>query len=91
MSRDPTFAAARSTQPFATMPLDLNSDIAFDRSGVDVHAFQRGAVPLQTLGHAAKHDVDGAYMMEQLTSNGYSVRSGMLQPIAHQAQGYEVF
>ena len=82
MSRDPTFAAARSTQPFATRPLDLNSDIAFDHRGVDVHAFQRGAVPLQILDHPAKHDVHGAYMMEQLTSNGYSVRSGMLQPIA---------
>jgi hypothetical protein len=28
-----------------------------------VHAFQRGAVPLQILDHPAKHDVHGAYMM----------------------------
>ena len=52
-----------------------------------MHAFKRGAVPLQILDHPAKHDVHGAYMMEQLTSNGYSVSSGSLQPTAHQAKG----
>jgi hypothetical protein len=83
MSRDPTFAVTRSSQLFATMPLDLNSDIAFDRSGVDVRAFQRGAVPLQTLDHPAHMT---SMVMEKLTSNGYSVSSGTLQPTAHQAR-----
>jgi len=48
--------------------------------------FLRGAVQLHVLHHAAEHEVDGAWMSEELAHHGYSISPGTLYPTLHRME-----
>ena len=48
--------------------------------------FQRGAVRLHILHHAAEADVHGAWLTEELASHGYRVSPGTLYPTLHRLE-----
>jgi DNA-binding PadR family transcriptional regulator len=49
--------------------------------------FQRGAVRLHILHHAAAHDVHGAWLTQELASHGYAISPGTLYPTLHRLEG----
>lgn len=48
--------------------------------------FQRGAVRLHILHHAAEHEIHGAWMTEELAEHGYRISPGTLYPTLHRLE-----
>ncbi|MEU9602791.1 PadR family transcriptional regulator [Streptomyces sp. NPDC048109] len=48
--------------------------------------FQRGAVRLHILHHAAEEEIHGAWMTEELASHGYHISPGTLYPTLHRLE-----
>lgn len=48
--------------------------------------FQRGAVRLHILHHAAEQEIHGAWMAEELASHGYRIGPGTLYPTLHRLE-----
>lgn len=48
--------------------------------------FQRGAIRLHILHHAAEQPVHGAWMTEELAGHGYHVSPGTLYPTLHRLE-----
>jgi DNA-binding PadR family transcriptional regulator len=51
-----------------------------------VREFQRGAVRLHILHHAAEEEIHGAWMAEELASHGYKISPGTLYPTLHRLE-----
>jgi DNA-binding PadR family transcriptional regulator len=51
-----------------------------------VREFLRGAVRLHILHHAARGDVHGAWMSEELAHHGYRISPGSLYPTLHKME-----
>ncbi|MFE4255523.1 PadR family transcriptional regulator [Streptomyces sp. NPDC056910] len=49
--------------------------------------FQRGAVRLHILHHAAEEEIHGAWMTEELARHGYQISPGTLYPTLHRLEG----
>jgi DNA-binding PadR family transcriptional regulator len=54
--------------------------------GVAVREFQRGAVRLHILHHAAEGEIHGAWLTEELSSHGYRISPGTLYPTLHRLE-----
>ncbi|MFJ8741649.1 PadR family transcriptional regulator [Embleya sp. NPDC127516] len=48
--------------------------------------FQRGAVRLHILHHAAEDEIHGAWMAEELAGHGYRISPGTLYPTLHRME-----
>ena len=48
--------------------------------------FQRGAVRLHILHHAAQQDVHGAWITKELARHGYDISPGTLYPTLHRLE-----
>lgn len=48
--------------------------------------FQRGAVRLHILHHAAEQDIHGAWMTQELARHGYQISPGTLYPTLHRLE-----
>lgn len=48
--------------------------------------FQRGAVRLHILHHAAEHPIHGAWMTRELAEHGYQISPGTLYPTLHRLE-----
>ncbi|WP_018505497.1 PadR family transcriptional regulator [Parafrankia discariae] len=48
--------------------------------------FQRGAVRLHILHHAAEGEIHGAWMTEELARHGYQISPGTLYPTLHRLE-----
>ena len=48
--------------------------------------FQRGAVRLHILHHAAEQEIHGAWMTKELASHGYDISPGTLYPTLHRLE-----
>lgn len=48
--------------------------------------FQRGAIRLHILHHAAEEEIHGAWMSEELARHGHRVSSGTLYPTLHRLE-----
>lgn len=48
--------------------------------------FLRGAVRLHVLHHAANHEINGAWMTQELARHGYKISPGSLYPILHKME-----
>ncbi len=48
--------------------------------------FQRGAVRLHILHHAAQEEIHGAWMTEELARHGYQISPGTLYPTLHRLE-----
>jgi DNA-binding PadR family transcriptional regulator len=48
--------------------------------------FQRGAVRLHILHHAAEMEIHGAWMTEELARHGYKISPGTLYPTLHRME-----
>ncbi|KOX15762.1 PadR family transcriptional regulator [Nocardiopsis sp. NRRL B-16309] len=48
--------------------------------------FQRGAVRLHILHHAAEEEIHGAWMTRELASHGYDISPGTLYPTLHRLE-----
>lgn len=48
--------------------------------------FQRGAVRLHILHHAAEQEIHGAWMTRELASHGYEISPGTLYPTLHRLE-----
>lgn len=51
-----------------------------------MHEFQRGAIRLHILHHAAEEPVHGAWMARELATHGYRISSGTLYPTLHRLE-----
>jgi DNA-binding PadR family transcriptional regulator len=51
-----------------------------------VREFQRGAVRLHILHHAAEQEVHGAWMTKELARHGYDISPGTLYPTLHRLE-----
>jgi DNA-binding PadR family transcriptional regulator len=51
-----------------------------------VREFQRGAVRLHILHHAAEEEVHGAWMSRELAGHGYRISPGTLYPTLHRME-----
>jgi len=51
-----------------------------------VREFQRGAVRLQILYHAAGQQIHGAWITKELASHGYEISPGTLYPALHRLE-----
>lgn len=49
--------------------------------------FQRGAVRLHILHHAAAEEIHGAWLTEELARHGYAISPGTLYPTLHRMEG----
>jgi DNA-binding PadR family transcriptional regulator len=52
-----------------------------------VREFQRGAVRLHILHHAAEQEIHGAWMTKELAAHGYDISPGTLYPTLHRLEG----
>jgi DNA-binding PadR family transcriptional regulator len=52
-----------------------------------VREFQRGAVRLHILHHAAADEIHGAWLTEELARHGYAISPGTLYPTLHRMEG----
>lgn len=48
--------------------------------------FQRGAVRLHILHHAAQEEIHGAWMTQELASHGYQISPGTMYPTLHRLE-----
>jgi DNA-binding PadR family transcriptional regulator len=68
------------------------TDIGFVTAGTAVwrwaavREFQRGAVRLHILHHAAEREIHGAWMAEELARHGYKISPGTLYPTLHRLE-----
>lgn len=46
----------------------------------------RGAIRLHVLYHAAKHEINGAWMADELARHGYKISPGTLYPTLHRME-----
>jgi DNA-binding PadR family transcriptional regulator len=53
-----------------------------------VRSFQRGAVRLHVLHHAAREPVHGTWLMAELRKHGHQVSPGTLYPILHSMEAH---
>jgi DNA-binding PadR family transcriptional regulator len=51
-----------------------------------VREFQRGAVRLHILHHAAEQEIHGAWMTRELARHGYQISPGTLYPTLHRLE-----
>jgi DNA-binding PadR family transcriptional regulator len=51
-----------------------------------VREFQRGAVRLHILHHAAQQEVHGAWITKELARHGYDISPGTLYPTLHRLE-----
>src|SRR5438270_9827692 len=51
-----------------------------------VRRFRRGAVSVHVLHHAAKGDVHGAWLTEELARHGHRLSPGTLYPLLHRLE-----
>ncbi|HZA09571.1 PadR family transcriptional regulator [Mycobacterium sp.] len=51
-----------------------------------MHEFQRGAVRLHILHHAAGREIHGAFMTAELARHGYRISPGTLYPTLHRME-----
>jgi DNA-binding PadR family transcriptional regulator len=51
-----------------------------------VREFQRGAVRLHILHHAAEEEVHGAWLTEELARHGHQISPGTLYPTLHRLE-----
>jgi DNA-binding PadR family transcriptional regulator len=51
-----------------------------------VREFQRGAVRLHILHHAAEQEIHGAWMTKELARHGYQISPGTLYPTLHRLE-----
>jgi DNA-binding PadR family transcriptional regulator len=51
-----------------------------------VREFQRGAVQLHILHHAAEGEIHGAWMSAELAEHGYEISPGTLYPTLHRME-----
>jgi DNA-binding PadR family transcriptional regulator len=51
-----------------------------------VREFQRAAVRLHILHHAAEDEIHGAWMTEELAQHGYNISPGTLYPTLHRLE-----
>jgi DNA-binding PadR family transcriptional regulator len=51
-----------------------------------VREFQRGAVRLHILHHAAEQEVHGAWITKELARHGYDISPGTLYPTLHRLE-----
>ncbi len=51
-----------------------------------VREFLRGAVRLHILHHAARGEIHGAWMAEELAHHGYAISPGSLYPTLHKME-----
>lgn len=51
-----------------------------------VGEFQRGAVRLHILHHAAEHEIHGAWITKELAHHGYDISAGTLYPTLHRLE-----
>jgi DNA-binding PadR family transcriptional regulator len=51
-----------------------------------VREFQRGAVQLHILHHAAEGEIHGAWMSQELAGHGYEISPGTLYPTLHRLE-----
>jgi DNA-binding PadR family transcriptional regulator len=51
-----------------------------------VREFQRGAVQLHILHHAAEREIHGAWMSEELAHHGHQISPGTLYPTLHRME-----
>jgi DNA-binding PadR family transcriptional regulator len=51
-----------------------------------VREFQRGAVRLHILHHAAEDEVHGAWLTQELARHGYRISPGTLYPTLHRLE-----
>jgi len=51
-----------------------------------VREFQRGAVRMHILHHAAEDEVHGAWLTEELAGHGYRISPGTLYPTLHRLE-----
>jgi DNA-binding PadR family transcriptional regulator len=51
-----------------------------------VREFQRGAVQIHILHHAAEGEIHGAWMSEELAQHGYRISPGTLYPTLHRME-----
>ncbi|WSV00632.1 PadR family transcriptional regulator [Streptomyces sp. NBC_01023] len=65
-----------------------DADIGFVTAGggARVPGFQRGAVRLHILRHAAEKEIHGAWMTEELARHGYQISPGTLYPTLHRLE-----
>jgi DNA-binding PadR family transcriptional regulator len=54
--------------------------------GAQVREFQRGAVRLHILHHAAAGEVHGAWLTAELAHHGYQISPGTLYPTLHRME-----
>jgi DNA-binding PadR family transcriptional regulator len=52
-----------------------------------VREFQRGAIRVHILHHAAEEEIHGAWMTEELARHGYRISPGTLYPTLHRLEG----
>lgn len=52
-----------------------------------VHELQRGAMRMHILHHAARQEIHGAWMTEELSRHGYPISPGTLYPTLHRLEG----
>jgi DNA-binding PadR family transcriptional regulator len=51
-----------------------------------VREFQRGAIRVHILHHAAEEEIHGAWMTEELARHGYRISPGTLYPTLHRLE-----
>lgn len=51
-----------------------------------MHEFQRGAVRLHILHHAAEQEIHGAWITKELARHGYDISPGTLYPTLHRLE-----
>jgi DNA-binding PadR family transcriptional regulator len=51
-----------------------------------VREFQRGAIRLHILHHAAEEEIHGAWMTQELGRHGYAISPGTLYPTLHRLE-----
>lgn len=69
--------------------VESDADIGFVTSLEEVpgvREFQRAAVRLHILHHAAEQEIHGAWMTEELARHGYNISPGTLYPTLHRLE-----
>jgi DNA-binding PadR family transcriptional regulator len=51
-----------------------------------MRSFDRGAVQLHVLHHAAQHEIHGAWITEELALHGHRISPGTLYPTLHRME-----
>jgi DNA-binding PadR family transcriptional regulator len=76
---------ARSATDTVRSDTDIGS-VTMGLEGDRVREFQRGAVRLHILHHAADDEIHGAWLTEELARHGYQISPGTLYPTLHRLE-----